>query len=235
MTIGGLDLGALSQADLIALLRRSEENRNNLEEEKKKLEEEKKKLKEDAEKLEALQAENKQLKIKAISNLNDGKDLSLISNHALAEKIKNRLPIHTYESVNVESIPDYEILGNRKNVRKIELKRETTKRIIIDAPWAFFSTLFNSDSIYVKVLNETGVKQFLLNSNQINEEDKKSIENYKRDIQAAYTQYKTLRIFVPEDCIGEGYMEIDSGSKVIKISINVGKTLHFPHFLHFWK
>ncbi len=171
-----------------------------------------------------LEEEVKQLRIKRISSLNNGLELSLVGDAELARRIRDRIPTHTYDSVSVTTIRNYRILGHIKDVRKIELKRETTFRIVIDSPWAFFSALFKSDSIYVQTLNETGIKQYLLNSSEL-EGSEELVESIKDDIQAAYTQYKTICIFVPDDCSEEALVKINSGSKSVNLSIRTAKKI----------
>lgn len=159
---------------------------------------------------------------KKVSRLNNGKDLSSLGNALLAQKIIERLPTNTYETVNVTTIENYSFSGLVKTASKIELKREQKWTLVFDTPSAFFSTVFKSNSIYIRVLNETAIKQFLLDSSELNNN---VLENVNKDIHAAYIQYKIIRIFVPTDCETEAEVEIESDSKIVKLSISTGKFL----------
>lgn len=207
MGFGGVNIHALSRDDLIQYLQASEKARMLAEVAKQKVEE-----------------ENKKLKIAKITNLNNGQDLKNISDAALAEIIKKRLPTCTYDSVSVTTLKNFEHLDEIKDVKKIVLKREVTVKLIIDTPAAFFSTLFKSNSLYIKVLNETGIKQFLLDSSELDGQDQ-LVVNIKKDLQAAYTQYKLITIYLAEDCSNEAQITINSGSKIIQGSISGGKII----------
>lgn len=204
MAIDGVNLYQMSQDELIRMLEHANEEK------------------------EKLEKDNKRLCIKKITNLNDGKELHLLSNGEIEQKIKERLPTQTYDTISATRTK-HPFNGIECDAVKIELKREITGSIIINTPTAFFSTLFKADSIYARTIGEEGIKEYLLNSTEL--QDEGAIKGIKQDIVAAYHQYKIITILVPF-VLYEGEndvhspnadIKITSGSRIISLSVQAGK------------
>lgn len=158
-----------------------------------------------------------------VSNLNEGKTLDSFTDTRLAEMIKAKIPKCTYESVDVSQV-EHTFYGENAKIRtrKIELKRESYK-LLNDAPCAFFSSLCKGNSLYTRTLSKTGMKNYLLDARDEALKDPKVKENILLDIKAAYMQYKTITIYVPNDCEHDAEVQIESESKTIYYSINSAK------------
>jgi len=152
--------------------------------------------------------------------LNNGNTLESISNAEISELIRNRLPKCTYSGIYTTNV-EYKF-GNAEKpslARKIELIRENWS-LLRDAPKALLSSIFIKNSIYIRDINYNYVGDYLLQTSKMNTVEK--VKEARRDIIAAYRQYKSITLYVPENCNCDAQIEIQSKSEVILASIDCG-------------
>jgi preprotein translocase subunit SecA len=135
--------------------------------------------------------------------------LSSCSDEKLKEFIKLRIPINTYSRVTVTTVNESFIKNEQKiTVRHIQIKQIKSSFYIFYKLFLIvslvFNILFKRESLYNKAINETSLLTYLMNSSKLEdggkeEEDKRIIVG-KSDLQAAYYQYKTINIAIPNEC-----------------------------------
>lgn len=176
--------------------------------------------------LEAKLAEKlESIKKSMVCDFNSGEDLTRLTNGKIAELIRQRLPLGTFESIDVQRM-NHTFSDDKATyiIRKITLIRRTGIPLLL-WPVAFFSSLFKADSVYRREINQQGIKEHLLKSRSLVTYTDEEQKNLLQDLVAVYTQYKTITLYVPETLKHEADIEVASASEIIKFSISSGEIL----------
>lgn len=159
----------------------------------------------------------------------------LIGELDLENRIRERCPKNTYESITVTTIDSYQFPNGLKKAREIKLIRSEwgiIKLPILNSIEALFSSAIISDSIYRETLGHQQIMCGLLASSLVvgdkangRKPDMANQAAFEKQIRAAYWSGKRIEIVFPVDLSESGSCKIIDESAIIAFSINAGKFL----------